>query len=233
VLDDNVQRNLSKLLMKKPAKRRLVSASKKGSLVQDVPQEAAAPGTNTTTPGAATALSTASGAASLTNAASLGERALSNAALGEDHRIRPLWEIKEEEVVLPSEIAEPFERWKADPSAFLRSDSSQVPSSLKEHYEYALSVRTSTVSNKILWRFITTVYYDVISALSQSDRYSIAKEAVVFVVAVICESPSYNREAVERDIISWAKDGAKYRALANKLGGLCCYFFYPNISEWM
>ena len=94
-------------------------------------------------------------------------------------------------------------------------------------------MRTSTVSNKILWRFITTAYYDVISALSQSDRYSITKEAVEFVVAVICESPLYDQEAVERDIISWAKVGAKYRGLANKVGGLCCYFFYPNISEWM
>lgn len=167
------------------------------------------------------------------NAASLGERALSFAALGEDHRIRPLWEIKEEEVALPSEIAEPFERWKVDPAAFLLSDSSQVPSSLKEHYDYALSVRTSTVSNKILWRFVTTAYYDVISALSQSDRYPITKEAAAFVVAVICDSLSYDREAVERDIISWAKDGAKYRGLANKLGGLCWYFFYPNIGEWM
>jgi hypothetical protein len=120
----------------------------------------------------------------------------------EDHRTRPPWEIKEEEVALPSEIAESFEIWKADPSAFLLSDSSQVPLSLKEHYDYALSVRNSTISNKILWRFITTVYYDVISAQSQSDRYSITKEAVAFAVAVICNSPSYDREAVEKNIIS-------------------------------
>jgi hypothetical protein len=50
----------------------------------------------------------------------------------------------QEEVVLPSEIADSFERWKADPSAFLRIDSSQVPMSLTEHYDYALSVRTTT-----------------------------------------------------------------------------------------
>ena len=248
MLDENAQKNLHKLLTKNPAKRcskrRPVSASKEGPLLQDaivgtsaqedVPQETAAAGTNTTTSGAATAISIASDVASRTSSASLGQRALSNAALVEDHRTRPLWEIKEEEVALPPEIAEPFERWKADPSAFLRSDSSQVPLSIKEHYDYALSVRTSTISNKILWRFIMTVYYDVISALSQSDRYSITKEAVAFVVAVICESPSCDQDAVEKDIISWAKDGAKYRALANRMGGLCCcYFFYPDISEWM
>lgn len=247
MLDDNVQKNLRKLLTEKRAKRcskrRLLSASKEGPLPQvaivgtstqeEVLQEAAAAGTNITTSVAATAISTASDVASRTSSASLGERALSNAALGDDYRTRPLWEIKEEEVALPSEIAKPFERWKADPSAFLRTDSSQVPLSIKEHYDYALSVRTSTMSNKIRWRFITTVYYDVISARPQSDRYSITKEAVAFVVAVICESPLCDRDAVEKDIISWAKDGAKYRALANRMGGLCCYFFYPNISEWM
>ena len=83
MLDDAAQSNLSKLLMKKPAKRRAVSASEKSSLVQDtileisaqedVAQEAAV-GTNTTMSGAATALSTASG-----------KGALSNAALREDH----------------------------------------------------------------------------------------------------------------------------------------------------
>jgi hypothetical protein len=248
VLDDNVHKNLCKLLIKKTAKRRSKrrsgSASTGDPLLQDaivgtsaqedVPQEAAAAGTNTTTSGAATALSTAPDVASPTSSASLGERALSNAALVEDHRTRRLWEIKEEEVALPSNIAEPFERWKADPSAFLRSDSSQVPLSLKKHYDYALSVRTSTISNKILWRFITTAYYNVISERSQSDRYSITKEAVAFAVAVICKSPSYDREAVEENIISWAKDGAKNRALANKLGGVGCYFYYPpNLSEWM
>lgn len=248
MLDVTVQRNLGKLLTIKRAKWCAVSASSAGSLAQDaggetspqegVLQEAATAGTNTTTPGTAAALSTALGTASLRkrpvmNTASLGKRTLSNAVSGEDHRLRPLWEIKEEEVALPLEIAELFKRWKADPLSFLRSDSSRVPSSLKEHYDYTLSARTSTISTKILWRFITTAYYDIISALSQSDRYSITKDAVAFVVAAICRFNLYDRGAVESNIISWAKDGAKYRALATKVAGPCCYFFYPDISEWM
>jgi hypothetical protein len=216
VLDDNVLSSLSELLVRKPAirpiikpgrnsaKRRRISAS----VQHDICKEVAIAGPSTTTSGA-------------------------DAALVENLRTRQLWKLKKEQVALPSEIAESFGEWRADPTAFLRISSSQVPSSLKEYYDYALSMRISTISNTILWRFITTVYYDVISALSQSDRCSITKEAVAFAVAVICKSPSYDREKVEKNIIRWAKDGAKYRALANKLGGLCCYFFYPNISEWM
>jgi hypothetical protein len=173
--------------------------------------------------GEATALSTASAS---------GGGALSDAALDEDHRLRPLWDIKDEQVALPPEIAEPFERWKADPSAFLRGNSSQVPLSLTEHYDYARSARTSTIANKILWRFITAAYYDVIFALSPSDRY-FNKGAVAFAVAVICKSPSYDRDVVEKHIISWVKEGAKRRAFANEVGGTWSFFFYPDLSELM
>jgi hypothetical protein len=250
VLDEKVRRTLREILTQKSTKRRSKgnglpgSTTKENPLPQDAvvgtpaqdddPQEAAAAGTNDATSGAATALSTTSKVASPIVSALLGERASSIATLGENNRTQPLWEVKDEEVALPSEIADSFERWKADPSIFLRGDSSQAPSSLPEHYNYALSVRTSAVSNKILWRFITTAYYDVISARSQSDRYSITKEAVAFAVAVICKSSSYEREVVEANLINWAKDGAKNRALADKLGGTGCYFYYPqHLSEWM
>lgn len=78
---------------------------------------------------------------------------------------------------------------------------------------------------------MTTTYYDIISVRSQSERYSITKEMVAFVVAVVCESSSYKRKAVEKDVINWAKYGKKNRGLANKLGGTVCYFFYPDISD--
>lgn len=206
-----------------------------GTLAQDDdPQEATAAGTDDAASGATTALSTTSDLASPTVSALLGERASPVAASDENDRIQHLWKAKEHEVALPSEIADSFERWKADPSVFLRSDSSEAPTSLTEHYKYALSVRTSAVSNKILWRFITTAYYDVISARSHSDRFYITKEAVAFAVAVICKSSSYEREVVEANLINWARDGAKNRALANKLGGTGCYFYYPqHLSEWM
>lgn len=229
MLDDNVLKDLRKLLKRKkgsgPASEESPSLQEaaQGNVPQEVAlEEAAAAGTNTTASGAATTSSTASG-----------ERASSNAALVEDLRTRPLWEIKEEDVALPLEIVESFEIWKADPLALLRSDSSQVPTTLVEQYDYALSVRASAASSKILWRFITTAYYDTISARSPSDRYSITKEAVAFVVDVICKSPSYDREAVEKQIISWAKEGGNNRALADRLGGLGCFFFYPNLSEWL
>jgi hypothetical protein len=254
-----VRKTLRKILTKKSTKGRSKKNRRSGSTTEespssqdaavtsaqdDDPQEAAAAGTDaasgvttalsTTSSGADTVLLTTSDVASPTFSALLGERASPVAASGEYDRTQHLWEVKEHEVALPSEIADSFERWKADPSVFLRSDSSEAPTSLTEHYNYALSVRTSAVSNKILWRFITTAYYDVTSARSHSDRYPITKEAVAFAVAVICESSSYEREVVEANLINWARDGAKNRALADKLGGTGCYFYYPqHLSEWM
>ncbi|KAE9965479.1 hypothetical protein EG327_000466 [Venturia inaequalis] len=260
VLDEKVCSNLRKLLTKTSTKRRSKKNRRPGSTpkgsplsrdavvgisAQDnAPQQAAAAGTNdagsgatiasSTTSGVTFALSTTSNVTLPTVPALLGERALSFAVLGENGRTQSLWEVKEYEVALPPEIADSFDRWKADPSAFLRNDSLKAPTSLTEHYTYALSVRTSATTNKILWRFVTTAYYDVISARSQSDRYSITKEAVAFAVAVVCNSSSYKREVVEANLISWARDGGKNRALANKLGGTGCYFYYPqHLSEWI
>lgn len=66
---------------------------------------------------------------------------------------------------------------------------------------------------------MSTAYYDVISEHSFTDRYSITRDAVAFAVTVIskslhgCEAV----EAVESNVIIWAKEGAKYRALADEL----------------
>ena len=133
-----------------------------------------APGGDATKSGDAISSSedaTAEGALSVEDAAG-GDAASS----GEDSRLLPLWNLKEEDVALSSEIAESLEKWKADPSSFLRGDCSQIPSSPVEHYDYARRVQTSLASNKILWRFVTTTYYDIISVRSQSERYSITKD---------------------------------------------------------
>ena len=185
-----------------------------GSLVQeDVPPEAAAIGTNA--PGTILTLSTASGATLSKN------------------RLRPLWAIKGEQVALPSAIAEPFKRWKKNPQTFLQSESLRVPSSCKEHYEYSLSVHATAATHKIICRFIACVYYDIISELSASDRYTTTGDGITFVAAVICESTTYDRKEVESNISKWASDGKKYRTLADKVGGTWCYFFFPDIGELM
>ncbi|KAK1907857.1 hypothetical protein P3342_006187 [Pyrenophora teres f. teres] len=160
------------------------------------------------------------------------QTALLDATPGEEKRIGRVWKIKKEEVALPPEIAGSFETWKADPSAFLRTGSLQIPSSPREYYDYTLSLRDSIATNRIRWRFITTAYYDVISDLSQSSRCSITKDAVAFVVAAVYPSPVLCRQKeAEKNITSWAKEGAKYRALADVIGGTWCYFFLPSIGE--
>ena len=114
----------------------------------------------------------------------------------EDRQIERMWKITKEDVVLPPEIAASFEMRKVNPSAFLRIENSQTPSSLLEHYDYTVSLRDSIITNRIQWRFITTAYYDVMSDLSSSSRHSITKAAVGFVVAVICSLSSHHWKGI-------------------------------------
>ncbi|KAI1576225.1 hypothetical protein PtrEW13061_010701 [Pyrenophora tritici-repentis] len=233
-LADNARKNLMMLSQKRhadspaasPAKRpaKVVQSTIARKLTQKNLPKVAAAGTSATTLGAVTALSMMSGTAS--------PKALSDATPGEDKRIGRVWKIKKEEVSLPPEIAGSFEMWKADPSAFLRNGSLQIPSSPREYYDYTLSLRDSIAINRVRWRFITTAYHDVISDLSRSSRYTITKEAVDFVVAVVCPSSFLDRQTeAKNNIVIWAKEGAKYRALADAIGGTWCYFFLPSIGE--
>ncbi|KAF1999270.1 hypothetical protein P154DRAFT_621125 [Amniculicola lignicola CBS 123094] len=160
-----------------------------------------------------------------------------NGSNSEAVRLRPLWEIQPEDVAIPSEIADAFAKWKSDHSAFLQREFSsiyRVPSSPGEHYNYTRNVQASLASDRILRRFLTTVYYDLVREHSQSDRNPITKVGVEFVAAVICNTGSYNNETVKKDVSSWAKEGGKFRDLADAMGGLGCYFFLPvKLSEWI
>ncbi|PVI06448.1 hypothetical protein DM02DRAFT_609645 [Periconia macrospinosa] len=166
----------------------------------------------------------------------------SNSSEGKDSnsettRLRPLWEIQPEDVAIPSEIEKDFEGWKLDHLAFLQRESSselRIPSSPGEHYQYTRSVQASLASNRILWRFLTTVYYDIVSEHSQSSRNSRTKAGVEFVAAVICNSVPHDKEIVKETVSSWVKEGGKFRGLADAMGGLGCYFFLPvKLSEWI
>ncbi|CAN9338369.1 unnamed protein product [Alternaria alternata] len=207
---------------KRPAKA-VQSAITRKSTQKNV-LKAVAPGTSTTRLGATTALSMMPITASQT--------AKSDATPGEDNQIGIIGKITKEEVSLSPEIAESFGMWKANPSAFLRKESLQTPSTAHEYYDYTLSLRDSTATDKVRWRFVTTAYYDVISKRSLSSSNAITKDALAFVVAIVCPSSSPDDQKKARQNVStWAKAGAKYRALADATGGTWCYFLLPSIGE--
>ena len=147
-----------------------------------------------------------------------------------------LWQLRQysaDEVKLPIDIVDLFNQWKAEPHTFLCTSALSIPSSLAEFYGHTCQVQSSLVSNEVVWRFVTTTYYDVMSALSISERYDITAEAVAFVAAFICDSSTKERDSVERNLSKWAKYGKRHRTLANSLGGTSCYFFYPSRTEYL
>jgi hypothetical protein len=207
---------------KRPSKA-VQSAITRESTQKNVPK-AVAPGTSITGSSATTALSMMPSTAP--------ETAKSDATPGEDNQIGRVWRITKEEVSLSPEIAESFGMWKANPSTFLRKESLQTPSTAQEYYDYTLSLGDSIAADKIRWRFMATTYYDVISKRSLSSSNAITKEAVAFVVAVVCPSSSLgDQKKAEYNVSTWAKAGAKYRALADAIGGTWCYFLFPSIGE--
>lgn len=148
-------------------------------------------------------------------------------------RCRTLWEITWNDVDLHPDIVDDFETWKEDPTIFLCSDRLKFPSTYQLYYDYTLSVCSAVVSNKILWRFLATTYYDAISAHHQAKKCSTSMPGVQFVVDVVCHSSSHDRGKVQENILRWMRQGKKYRAISDLVGGTWCYFFLPDIKENM
>lgn len=100
-----------------------------------------------------------------------------------------------------------------------------IPLTPGQHYSYTREVRSSIASNRILWRFLTTDYHNLVSELSTSSRAT--RDPNSFLTTVICEECSDGGEIVKRNVRRWAVEGGKWRGLANDLSGLGLYFFFP------
>lgn len=81
-----------------------------------------------------------------------------------------------------------------------------------DHYEYIYTVETGHILNRILWRFLTTSYYDFISELDTTRRrFAIVENGGLdFVVTVICQSGKYSPEAVREKVVGWIKVSRRY-----------------------
>ena len=133
---------------------------------------------------------------------------------------------------LSPEIENCFQEWKADPLAFLRSLKLQSCPLAADLYDRA-QMPTHTAADKILWRFLTTTCFDIVQSVSSSTRYAASKDGLSFVVAAICESSARDSSAVSKGVMELVHYGRRYRTLADQMGDTGCFFFFPNISEWM
>ncbi|KAK7534207.1 uncharacterized protein J3D65DRAFT_660587 [Phyllosticta citribraziliensis] len=157
---------------------------------------------------------------------------------------------KEEDVRLPPEVEKLFQ--KEQPAALLCSpntswrrltSSGETPSflnatSLGEHYKLTQELQSDAEPSTVLRRFVVTVYFDVISALSRPKRYTrhvITKRGISLVAAAIRENSEFSSAKIARHLWVWAKQGIVFRQFANKLGGTACFFFMPGTghTKWI
>jgi hypothetical protein len=94
-------------------------------------------------------------------------------------------------------------------------------------------VETGRTLSKILWRFLTTFYYDLISELDATkQRLSTTKNSgVAFVVAVVCRSGKHDPDTVREKVMGWAKVGRRYRGFMDALCSGCLILFPEKTSD--
>ncbi|KIV98872.1 uncharacterized protein PV09_09366 [Verruconis gallopava] len=147
------------------------------------------------------------------------------------NRLDSLQRIRKDDIKLPADVASLFETWKNQPAIFTSYGHLTTPMEPGEHYRYALTVRTSISSRKILWRFVATIYHKLVSALHKSKRFSTRSEVMDFLVASIHRSSGSPPDEIRENIMAWAKEGSKYWCIALKLGCIGCYFYLPEVAE--
>jgi hypothetical protein len=94
-------------------------------------------------------------------------------------------------------------------------------------------METRRTLDRILWRFLTTFYYDLILELDATkQRFSATQnDGFAFVVAVICQSGKHDSDTVRKKAIGWAKVGRRYRGFMNALCSGCLILFPEKISD--
>ncbi|EXU94821.1 hypothetical protein X797_012100 [Metarhizium robertsii] len=148
------------------------------------------------------------------------------------YKLGSLWSIQSQDINIPQKVAEVL---KQNPRDVLRQWSKngvdlQSPS---DYYEYTCNVETDRILCRILWRFLTTFYYDLISELDATKNllHKTENGGVSFVVAVICQSGKHNCDIVRERVVGWAKIGRRYRGFMNALCSGCLFLFPEKISD--
>ncbi|KAF8862764.1 hypothetical protein BDZ45DRAFT_182906 [Acephala macrosclerotiorum] len=147
-------------------------------------------------------------------------------------KLGSLWSIQPKDISIPQSVAEVL---KQNHCNLLRQSSKngvdlQSPA---DYYEYTCNVETGRTLDKILWRFLTTFYYDLISELDATKQRLSTTEngGVAFVVAVVCRSGKHDPDTVREKVIGWAKVGRRYRGFMDALCSGCLILFPERTSD--
>ena len=148
------------------------------------------------------------------------------------YKLSSLWSIQSQDIIIPQDVAEALKKNHLN-LLCQRSKTGGELQSPADYYEYTCNVETDRILCKILWRFLTTFYYDLISELDATKNLLSKTEngGVAFVAAVICQSGKHDRNTVREKVIGWAKIGRRYRGFMNALCSGCLFLFPEKISD--
>jgi hypothetical protein len=146
-----------------------------------------------------------------------------------------LWLIRSKDIGIPKSVAEVL---KAHCKLLYQSLKNGFDlRSLVDHYKYTCSIeeRRATASSldRILWRFLTTQYYDYILELDGTkQRCSTAENGgVAFIVTRICGSGTCDPNTVWARVAGWVKVGRRYRGFMQALCPRCIIVFSEKTSD--
>lgn len=146
------------------------------------------------------------------------------------YRKRALWSLQLDDFSIPQTVADALHKFHLTRPSVRNNVVTESPA---DYYEYTCSVETDRLYNRILWRFLTTSYHDLISGIGNTvQRCSDPKnDGVAFVVNAICQTGKHKLHEVQARVREWAKIGRRYRGYVDALCSGCLILFPDAISD--
>lgn len=148
------------------------------------------------------------------------------------YRLRPLFALRSTDINLPDEVVTALKQSQCN-LVQRSSNKDSVPRCAADYYEFTCLVETRRKVDRILWRFLTAFYYDLVSELDTTRHLPSRDEegGIAFVVAVICQPGKINPISVREKVKGWVKIGRRYRGYMDALCPGCVILFPDEISE--
>ena len=150
------------------------------------------------------------------------------------YRLRPLLALESADIGLSDDVAEALKQSYCN-LIHQSATTNNVPLLAADFYEYTCKVETRRKVDKILWRFLTSFYYELVSELDDTKQRlsKTDKGSVAFVVAVICRPGKHDPLSVQEKVMDWVRIGRRYQGYMEALSPGCLIMFPDQISELM
>ncbi|KAF2838461.1 hypothetical protein M501DRAFT_992450 [Patellaria atrata CBS 101060] len=149
-------------------------------------------------------------------------------------KLDSLWTTASNDVTISKAVAEALLKRSRD--LYGQPKTNHRISSPTDYYAYMCKFETGQQVDRLLWRYITCTYHDLLLYLDGNcqRRSHGSKSGITHIINVICASTEHSIASVKTNIDRWNKASRRWHGLISALGGSgCLVLLLDKLSDYM